>query len=113
MPLKSPCADQTAEEIEAYYCNAEVGSRAAVRDTRWNLLQYTILPITGIDPLRGTAHVAYGALNRKDGKKHTDYTGKVSLVVPTYTVIAWAREHPQGERGYSIFIEERESLFGR
>jgi hypothetical protein len=113
MPLLSPCATQTEKEVEAYYCKAQVGSLAAVRDTRWQLLQYSIVPIGNIDRVVGTIHVAYGVFFIKNGKRHAAPAGQVSLVVPTNAVIRWAREHPQGEKGYSIFTEERASFFSR
>jgi hypothetical protein len=42
---KSPCYEQTREEIENYYRHEPVGARAAVRHTQYGILCYDIVEI--------------------------------------------------------------------
>ncbi|TGS82736.1 hypothetical protein EN817_25175 [Mesorhizobium sp. M3A.F.Ca.ET.174.01.1.1] len=98
----SPCIDQTQEDIETYYRNAEIGQIAVVRHTQHHILLYRVLEIESRDPPCIYVRNA-GAFYMKSGKNRHHPTGQTSLVVPTHEVLAWANEHPRGELGYSVY----------
>ena len=102
---KSPCYEQTREEIENYYRHAPVGSPAAVRDTRYGFLCYEIVEIEG--GRRGRIFTRdHGSFYMKHGRNCYHPKGQTSLVVPTEAVVAWAKEHPSGEMGYAVYHTE-------
>jgi hypothetical protein len=104
---RSPCVAQTPADIEAYYRNAKIGDPAAVRHTQYGLLQYDITDIEGVNSQRGRVYVrAAGAFYMKHGKNCWHPKGQTDLVVPTDAVVAWAKEHPRGATGFSIFKAE-------
>ncbi|MEI9418093.1 hypothetical protein [Mesorhizobium sp. Cs1321R2N1] len=106
----SPCIEQTQKDIEAYYRNAEIGQIAVVRHTQHHMLFYRVSEIESRDP--PCIYVRNGgAFYMKSGKSRYHPTGQTTLVVPTDEVLAWAKEHPQGELGYSVFRST--GLFGR
>jgi hypothetical protein len=97
---KSPCCEQTREEIENYYRHAPVGSAAAVRHTQHGFLRYDITDIEGRNPQRGRVYIRdHGAFYMEHGKNCYHPKGKTSLVVPTDAVIAWAKEQGDGSDG--------------
>lgn len=100
----SPCIDQTEQDIEAYYRHAEVGQVAVVRHTQGGVLQYRVYEIEGTNPSRGRVSVRQaGAFYMKHGRNCFHPKGQTTLVVPTAAVLAWAKEHPQGDLGYSVY----------
>lgn len=106
MPL-SPCADQTEQDIERYYRNEPEGSPAAVRTTYGGILTYDLTTFTLRRTKTGRINVeGHGDFFMKSGKNCWEPTGQKRLVVPTEEVVAWAREHPRGEMGYSIYREK-------
>lgn len=106
----SPCIDQTEQDIEAYYRHAKIGQTAVVRHTQGHMLRYVISEIEGGN--RGRVYVRNaGAFYMKHGKNCFHPKGQTTLVVPTDEVLAWAKEHPQGEFGYSVYRST--GLFGR
>lgn len=101
---RSPCVDQTGEEIEQYYRTAPEGSPAAVRQTQGHVLIYTVSTIENRRTRVGRIDVPrFGDFYMKSGKNFTYPTGQTRLVVPTKEVIAWAEKHPRGETGYTIY----------
>lgn len=100
----SPCIDQTESDIETYYRAAEIGRIAVVRNTQGHMLHYAVREIEGTNPPRGRVYVSQdGAFYMKHGKNCFHPKGQKTLVVPTDEVLAWAKEHPQGAFGYSVF----------
>jgi hypothetical protein len=102
----SPCIDQTQADIEAYYRKAQIGTRAAVRQTHGGVLRYDLTEIDGTNPKLGRLYVrAHGAFYMKHGKNCWHPTGQTRLVVPNDAVVAWALEHPTGALGFVTFEE--------
>jgi hypothetical protein len=100
---RSPCVDQSAADVEAYYRNVQPGDRAAVRHTQDGILRYDILSIREVNPRIGRIYLSLGAFFMKSGKKYSAPTGQTQLVVPTESVLAWAEAHPDGASGYATF----------
>jgi hypothetical protein len=102
----SPCVDQTEEDIGAYYRQAEVGEKAVVRNTQYGVLRYTVTTIEGKNPARGRVYIQNaGAFYIRHGRNCFHPKGQITLVVPTQAVLAWAIEHPRGERGMATHRE--------
>lgn len=106
MPLM-PCADQTPEDIAAYYKTAEPGAVVVVRQGYGGMLTYHVGTVTDANPKRGRIYVQAGhsggaAFYTKHGKNCFEPTGQTRLVVPTPEVLAWAEAHPRGEFGFTI-----------
>jgi hypothetical protein len=101
---KSPCYEQTPEEIENYYRHMPEGSPAAVRHTQGGMLRYDIADIEGRKPRSGRIYIrGHGAFYMKSGANCFAPTGQTSLVVPTEAVIAWANETlPWEASGYAV-----------
>jgi len=111
-PLISPCIDQSAKDIEAYYRTAEIGQIAVVRHTQGHMLRYVVSDIEGRNDPRGRVYVRNaGSFYMKSGKNCFHPQGQTSLVVPTDEIFAWAKDHPRGEIGYSVYRPT--GLFGR
>jgi hypothetical protein len=109
----SPCAYQTAAEIEAYYRGASIGAVAVVRQTQNHMLVYAVTEIEGVNPARGRTYVKqYGAFYMKSGANCFHPKGQTTLVVPTADVLKWAAEHPRGKFHYTIYPPEMR-LFGK
>jgi hypothetical protein len=78
-----------------------------VRHPQYGVLQYDIADIEGVNPKRGRVYVrTAGAFYMKHGKNCWHPKGQTDLVVPTDAVVAWAKEHPHGATGFSIFKAE-------
>ena len=102
----SPCANQTATEIENYYRNEPEGSAAVVRRTHGGILVYEVATFELRRPRSGRINVqSSGDFYMKSGKNCWEPTGQTRLVVPTEEVLAWVKEHPRGEMGYTIYPE--------
>jgi hypothetical protein len=102
-PRNDPSADQTAEEIAAYYQNAKIGDRAAIRQSQYRLLRFTLDEIENIKPKIGRLYLRKGspdwggsAFYRKSGKSCFAPTGQTRLVIPTPDVTAWVKTNPIG-----------------
>jgi hypothetical protein len=111
---KSPCYEQTREQIEQYYRTAPIGEPAAVRHTQGGILRYDIETIQGRRPRVGKVEVSrFGDFYMKSAKYCLYPTGQTTLVVPTEEVINWAAEHQAwGSKPYEYEIEPRLPLFG-
>lgn len=87
-----PCADQTPEQLEAYYRAATEGDLACVRTDHGGYLpstEYTFERITG--GRRGRVYLAAsGSFYAGSGKNCFHPTGQKRLVVPTAAILAWA-----------------------
>ncbi|MBB3589925.1 hypothetical protein FHX08_000269 [Rhizobium sp. BK529] len=102
----SPCANQTAAEIETYYRNEPEGSVAVVRRTHGGILIYEVSRFDLRRSRSGRINVrSSGDFYMKSGKNCWESTGQTRLVVPTDEVLTWAKEHPRGEMGYTIYAE--------
>lgn len=100
----SPCVDQTEAEIARYYRSAPMGAVAVVRHTQGGLLQYDVTEVEGQNPGRGRVYIKNaGAFYAKHGRNCYQPKGQTALVVPTPAVLEWARAHPRGEFGLSIY----------
>jgi environmental stress-induced protein Ves len=107
----SPCAYQTEEEIAAYYRAAKIGDVVVVRQTQHHTLVYKVEEVEGVNPRSGRVYVSqYGAFYMKHGKNCFHPKGQTSLVVPTEEVLAWAKEHPDGEYLVSIYPPEKNAF---
>src|SRR5690348_14483638 len=52
-----PDDDQTEEQIVEYYRNAEIGTAAVIRNTRWHTLKYIDTVITGRNNMLGRVYL--------------------------------------------------------
>ncbi|MET2825736.1 hypothetical protein [Mesorhizobium shangrilense] len=102
----SPCAHQTEKEIEKYYRSTPEGSVAVVRRTHGGILTYEVATFGLRRTSSGRINVGNsGDFYMKSGKNCWEPTGQTGLVVPTNEVMAWAKDHPSGEMGYTIYPE--------
>lgn len=102
----SPCAHQTESEISEYYRNEPEGAVAVVRRTHGGILSYEVATFTLRRVRSGRINVGNsGDFFMKSGKNCWEPTGQTRLVVPTPEVLAWAKQYPQGEMGYTIHPE--------
>jgi hypothetical protein len=99
-----PSAKQTPEQIASYYQAAQIGDRAAIRQTQGGVLRFIIDEIENVKPKIGRLYLRSGspdwggkAFYRKTGKSCFAPTGQTSLVVPTEEVVRWAEANPQGK----------------
>ncbi|RWD71106.1 MAG: hypothetical protein EOS37_12770 [Mesorhizobium sp.] len=100
----SPCVDQTPADIESYYRNSPEGARAVVRETQGGMLRYTLSTIELRRTRSGRINVpGFGDFMMKSGVNCYHPKGQTTLVVPTDKVVAWSKDHPRGELGYSIY----------
>lgn len=100
----SPCVGQTVADIESYYRNQPEGALAVVRQTQGGMLLYTLSTIELRRTRSGRINVpGFGDFTMKSGVNCYYPKGQTTLVVPTDEVVAWAKEHPRGELGYSIY----------
>ncbi|TGR23141.1 hypothetical protein EN792_018425 [Mesorhizobium sp. M00.F.Ca.ET.149.01.1.1] len=103
----SPCARQSEADIENYYRNEPESSVAVVRRTHGGLLIYQLTRFDLRRTRSGRIHVeGVGDFYMKSGKNCWEPTGQTRLVVPTDDVVAWERDNPGGQIGYSIYADE-------
>lgn len=80
---------------------------AVVRRTHGGLLIYQLTRFDLRRTRSGRIHVeGVGDFYMKSGKNCWEPTGQTRLVVPTDDVVAWERDNPGGQIGYSIYADE-------
>jgi hypothetical protein len=98
--MDDPSANQSAEEISAYYTAAKEGDKAAIRETQYRQLRFIITEIDNVNPRLGRLYVKQGsdfggsAFYRKTGKSCFIPKGQTSLVIPTPEVLRWVEANP-------------------
>ena len=98
-----PSAEQTDDQVRDYYMNAKAGDAAAIRQTQFHTLIFTITEIDRINEKIGRLYVKQGATwggaayYRKTGKRCFAPTGQTTLVIPTDDVKEFAAMHPHGK----------------
>jgi hypothetical protein len=106
-PRNDPSADQTPEQITAYYRNAQIGDAAAIRQTQYDNLNFKVTRIEDVNRKSGRVYLSaeadWGgvAFFVKSGKNCSSPTGQSRLVIPKPEISAWVKQYPYGTRDWA------------
>ena len=108
-----PCADQSPEELEAYYRAVKVGDEVVVRETQYGILRYYVSTVDKLH--RGRVYPkGHQSFFAKSGAMCREPHGQCDLVIPTPAVKAYAEANPADYKlSYSQKLAEAESRLAR
>lgn len=99
-----PCADQSPEELEAYYRAVKVGDEVVVRETQYGILRYYVSTVDKLH--RGRVYPkGHQSFFAKSGAMCREPHGQCDLVIPTPAVKAYAEANPADYKlSYSKYV---------